>query len=185
MSTKYYNQMLEKHNESVDLSEEMHRYVKRLSLILNVSGIVIDFGVLTYFVVAFKRINDYYIGLRLVSDREDYSALNEEINYFIGYMMIASASTIMTSYLFLRKSFSESTKLIESDYKRLQQNCLLIIVVAYVLRAFYSIFFEFWHNQIESRFYRIAIQILANFIMDLPIITTTLLLYRKSIQLRK
>jgi len=180
MSTKYYNQMLERPNGG-DMYAELYKRVKKLSLILNLSGLVIDFAIVTYFVVAFLQIADYYIGLRTVDDRADYKTLNRSINYFIGYMMIACASIIMTSYLFLRKSLSESVTLHESEYKRLQLICLLIIVVAYILRAFYSIFFEFWFNHVESRFLRIALQILASFIMDLPVITTNLLLYRKSI----
>ena len=72
MSTKYYNQMLEKDNGGGDLYAEMYKRVKKLSLILNLSGIVIDFGIVTYFVIVFMRINDYYIGDRTIQDRQDY-----------------------------------------------------------------------------------------------------------------
>ena len=65
--------MQEKVNEGGDnLLAAMYKKVKQMSLICNLSGIVIDLAIVTYFVIAFMRINDYYIGDRTIQDRQDY-----------------------------------------------------------------------------------------------------------------
>ena len=58
--------------------------------------------------------------------------------------MVVGASLIVVNFFLMRKSFAESESLRRSDYIRRIQTGLLIIAVSYVLRAFYSIFFQQW-----------------------------------------
>ena len=99
-------------------------------------------------------------------------------------MMMLSSIFIVISYVYMRKAFFDSVNLQGSHYKDSLQNGFLVIAVAYVIRAIYSLGLVFWTNLFKQSFWALAVQIVVNLLMDLPSILVVLAINRNTIKLR-
>ena len=142
-----------------------------------------DAGVLIYFAIMMVKLYDYYNS----TDRNNktLTSLNLQLGYFIGVMMLVASFLILFSYLLMRRAFIKSTQLKGSHYKDTMQKGFLIIALAYVIRAVYSMCFRYYGTWIEQRFYKLSLQVALNFLMDLPVILVVLVLNRNTVKLRQ
>ena len=100
-------------------------------------------------------------------------------------MMLIASFMIIFSYFLMQRAFLKSTQLKGSLYKDSMQKGFLVIAVAYVIRAVYSMCFRYYGDWIEQRFYRLSLVLVLNFLMDLPVILVVLILNRNTVKLRK
>ena len=80
---------------------------------------------------------------KLTNTDASLTEINTNLQLFTGYVMLASAITILVSYKCMRDSFIKSTNLRGSQYKDSLQNGFLIITLAYIIRSAYSISYAF------------------------------------------